>query len=72
MVSLRRCHQVTDVGVASIASAGQLRVLNVNKLHKLGVLAVKALVATCRWVMTLVCCSASHDVLVLEGLLQPC
>ncbi len=49
VVSLRRCHLVTDVGVASIASAGQLRVLNLNKLHRLGVLAVKALIATCRW-----------------------
>jgi len=53
VVGLRRCIQVTDVGVASIASAGQLRVLNVNKLHKLGVLAVKAIIATCRWVVVL-------------------
>jgi len=46
--SLQRCHQVTDVGIASISSTGQLRILNVSRLHKLGVLAVKALIATCR------------------------
>lgn len=45
---MQRCFKVTDAGLASIASSGQLRVLGANKVHELTGLTAKALVATCR------------------------
>ena len=49
MISLQRCHKVTDVGLASIASTGVLRVLGANKVGSLGLLTIKALIAACRY-----------------------
>ena len=48
VISLQRCHKVTDVGLASVASGGMLRVLGANKVHSLGLLTIKALIAACR------------------------
>lgn len=48
VIRLQRCTKVTDAGIASVASAGQLRILGANKLHEIGTLTIKALVATCR------------------------
>ncbi len=47
---MQRCTKVTDAGIASVASAGQLRILSANKLHEIGTLTIKALIATCRWI----------------------
>ena len=45
---MQRCFRVTDAGLASVASAGQLKVLGAGKVHELTGLSIKALVATCR------------------------